>query len=67
MYEDGEGSGGEWAINEPSRLGDRAAEVLRDRGNLLVVSAASAWELHTKHRIGKLSGLKVLWYPAVPG
>ena len=50
-----------WAINEPSRLGDRAAEVLRDRGNLLVVSAASAWEMYTKHRIGKLSGLKVLW------
>ena len=45
-----------WAINEPSRLGDGAAEVLRDRGSLLVVSAASAWELYTKHRIGKLPG-----------
>ena len=30
-----------WAINEPSRLGGRAVEVLRDRGNLVVVSAAS--------------------------
>ena len=28
-----------WAINEPSRLGGRAVEVLRDRGNLVVVSA----------------------------
>jgi len=45
-----------WAINEPSRLGGKAVEVLRDRGNLLVVSAASAWELHTKNRIGKLPG-----------
>ena len=45
-----------WAINEPSRLGGRAVEVLRDRGNLVVVSAASAWELHTKNRIGKLPG-----------
>ncbi|WP_365985060.1 PIN domain-containing protein [uncultured Actinomyces sp.] len=41
-----------WAINEPSRLGDRAAEVLRDRGNLLVVSAASAWEMYTSIVLG---------------
>ena len=45
-----------WAINEPSRLGDGAAEVLRDRGSLLVVSAASAWELYAKYRIGRLPG-----------
>ena len=45
-----------WAINEPSRLGERASEVLRDRRNLVVVSAACAWELYTKHRIGKLPG-----------
>lgn len=45
-----------WAINDPSRLGGRAADVLRDRDSLLVVSAASAWELYTKHRIGRLPG-----------
>lgn len=28
-----------WAINEPARLGGKAVEVLRDRGNLVVVSA----------------------------
>ena len=55
-----------WAINEPSRLGDVAAEVLRDRGSLLVVSAASAWELYTKHRIGKLPGAGP-WLEALEG
>lgn len=55
-----------WAINEPSRLGGRAVEVLRDRGNLVVVSAASAWELHTKNRIGKLPGAGP-WLDALEG
>ena len=41
-----------WAINEPSRLGDGAAEVLRDRASLLVVSAASAWEMYTSIVLG---------------
>ena len=45
-----------WAVNEPARLGGEALEVARDRANRLVVSAASAWELFAKHRIGKLPG-----------
>ena len=45
-----------WAINEPSRLGAGAVGVLRSRESRLVVSTASAWELFTKHRIGKLPG-----------
>lgn len=45
-----------WAISEPSRLGRRAVETLRDRGNFVVVSAASAWELYTRNRTGKLPG-----------
>ena len=44
------------AINEPSRLGVGAVEVLRARESRLAVSTASAWELFTKHRIGKLPG-----------
>ena len=55
-----------WAINEPSRLGDGAAEVLRDRGSLLVVSAASAWELYAKYRIGRLPGAGP-WLEALEG
>lgn len=45
-----------WAIHEPERLSSAAREVLVDTGNRLVVSAGSAWELATKHRIGKLPG-----------
>ncbi|MDO5617962.1 type II toxin-antitoxin system VapC family toxin [Kocuria sp.] len=43
-----------WAINEPDRLGTVARSLILDTGNDLFVSAGSAWELHTKHRIGKL-------------
>lgn len=43
-----------WAVAAPSRLSHRAARTLEDDSNELVVSAASAWELSTKHRLGKL-------------
>ena len=45
-----------WAINEPSRLGEHALPVLRDRASQLYVPSASAWEIHPKSRIGKLPG-----------
>ena len=43
-----------WAINEPDRLSDLAREQITDPANRIVVSAASSWELATKHRLGKL-------------
>ncbi len=43
-----------WAMAEPERLGADAAAAIGDRSNEVVVSAASAWEVATKHRIGKL-------------
>ena len=43
-----------WAMAEPERLGVDAAAAIGDRSNELLVSAASAWEVATKHRIGKL-------------
>lgn len=43
-----------WALTEPTRLGPRAAMLIQDRATSLVVSAASAWEIATKHRIGRL-------------
>lgn len=43
-----------WALTAPSRLGPQAASLLVDRRSQLVVSAASAWEIATKHRIGTL-------------
>lgn len=49
-----------WALTEPTRLGHQAREVIGDRSSRLVVSAASAWEIATKHRLGKLPQADVL-------
>ena len=43
-----------WVLMEPRRLSVRAAELLRDPTNEVLVSAASAWEIATKHRLGRL-------------
>ena len=43
-----------WALTEPTRLGNRAREVIENPASQLVVSAASAWEIATKRRLGKL-------------
>lgn len=45
-----------WAINEPGRLGAAARGALEDRGNVLLVSAVSGWEMATKHRLGRMPG-----------
>lgn len=49
-----------WALTEPARLGDEARKVISDRSSALVVSAASAWEIALKHRLGKLPQADVL-------
>ena len=43
-----------WAWTDPSQLGAEAIQVLRDPQQTLVVSAASAWEIATKQRRGRL-------------
>lgn len=43
-----------WAFTEPARLGAEAREIIVARSSRLVVSAASAWEISTKQRLGKL-------------
>lgn len=43
-----------WALTDPERLGTGARAVIDNRASRLVVSAASAWEISTKHRLGKL-------------
>lgn len=43
-----------WMLTDPARLSARATESLEDRRSALFVSAASAWEITTKHRLGKL-------------
>ncbi|MHB1669920.1 type II toxin-antitoxin system VapC family toxin [Thiomonas sp.] len=49
-----------WAVLEPERLRPHLRSLLEDPGNALLVSAASAFEIATKHRLGKLSGAAVL-------
>lgn len=43
-----------WLVGEPGRLSDHAVQTLADRRNKLLVSAASALEVATKVRLGKL-------------
>lgn len=45
-----------WTLTEPVRLPDHLVEQLSDPTTELLVSAASAWECATKHRLGKLPG-----------
>lgn len=49
-----------WAGLAPARIGKRAATRLADRSNEVFVSAASAWEIATKVRLGKLPGAEAL-------
>ena len=43
-----------WATMSPSSLSRQAGEMISDEGNAILVSAASAWEIATKVRIGKM-------------
>jgi PIN domain nuclease of toxin-antitoxin system len=43
-----------WAVTGDRRLSKRAQSVLASFANEVFVSAAFAWEITTKHRLGKL-------------
>jgi PIN domain nuclease of toxin-antitoxin system len=43
-----------WAAFRPEELSPRAIDAMRSPANEIVVSAASAWEIATKFRLGKL-------------
>ena len=45
-----------WWLDGDRRLSRRARTALGDEDNAIFVSAASAWELATKARLGKLPG-----------
>jgi PIN domain nuclease of toxin-antitoxin system len=45
---------GETAVSQPARA------AIGDEGNAIFVSAASAWEIATKFRIGKLPGVAAI-------
>ena len=49
-----------WWMVDPARLSGAARRVVTDETNDIFVSAASAWEITAKHRIGKLPEAEVL-------
>lgn len=49
-----------WAIAAPERLSGAALEVVEDTENEIFVSVATAWEIATKWRIGKLPGAETI-------
>ncbi len=55
-----------WLFDDP-KLGESVRILLRDPTNSLLVSAATAWEIATKYRIGKLPEAQSLIedYPAI--
>lgn len=49
-----------WALAEPDKLSSAVTAHLTDESTELLVSAASAWEIATKFRIGKLPNARSL-------
>jgi PIN domain nuclease of toxin-antitoxin system len=49
-----------WWLLEDPKLSAAARDSIAPAGNRVFVSSASAWELATKHRLGKLSGLEMV-------
>ncbi len=43
-----------WWFTDDPRLSTKARALIGDADNEILVSAASAWEIATKHRLGKL-------------
>jgi PIN domain nuclease of toxin-antitoxin system len=43
-----------WIISDPAPVSSRALDLYRAPDNEVYLSAASAWEISTKHAIGKL-------------
>ncbi len=49
-----------WLVSDPTKVATEVRATLGDQANELVVSAASAWEVAIKTRIGRLSGEPLL-------
>lgn len=45
-----------WSVINPQPLSKTALSLLQDKSNAFLISAASAWEIATKVRLGKLPG-----------
>ncbi|MGB3641423.1 MAG: type II toxin-antitoxin system VapC family toxin [Rivularia sp. (in: cyanobacteria)] len=48
-----------WLFDDP-KLGTNSREIIRNPDNRIIVSSASAWEIATKYRVGKLPEAKQL-------
>jgi PIN domain nuclease of toxin-antitoxin system len=49
-----------WWLAGDEALSHPAREAIADEANSIFVSAASAWEIATKHRLGKLPGVSAI-------
>ena len=49
-----------WSVIAPQELSAKARTVIHDPANTILVSAASAWEIATKVRLGKLPSAAAL-------
>lgn len=49
-----------WATLSPSSLSPKVRDLIADQANEVLVSAASAWEISTKVRLGRLPGAERL-------
>ncbi|MCP4677096.1 MAG: type II toxin-antitoxin system VapC family toxin [Deltaproteobacteria bacterium] len=49
-----------WWIFDDPKLPSAVRQIVADPNNDILVSSASAWEIATKHRLGKLDAAKVL-------
>ena len=49
-----------WWDSEPSKLSERALELLINKDNIRLLSVVSLWEIQIKHQLGKLTLNKAL-------
>jgi PIN domain nuclease of toxin-antitoxin system len=49
-----------WAAFRQDQLSEHAQQIMQSPANEILVSAASAWEIATKYRLGKLPFARVL-------
>jgi PIN domain nuclease of toxin-antitoxin system len=49
-----------WALLEPERIPPATLEAVRDPDTALLVSAASAWEIAIKYRLGRMDGAEAV-------
>ncbi|HET8555350.1 MAG TPA: type II toxin-antitoxin system VapC family toxin [Rhodanobacteraceae bacterium] len=49
-----------WAVMQPDKLSSKVRKRLENPSTEIIVSAASAWEIATKHRLGKLPSAKAV-------